>query len=165
VHDSKAWGHIDKTWPKFGGEPRNVRLGLATNGMNPFGEKNNAWSTSPGLFLNYNLPPWLVAKKFFLLLSMIIPGPSSVKSSNFDVHLAPVFEELVELWKGVKAVDVLQLVRRREFTMRAVLMWTIHDFPAYGTVSGCQHQGYRACPPCGTDIVSRWSKELGKPNF
>jgi len=76
-----------------------------------------------------------------------------------------MFEELVELWKGVRVVDVLQPVRRREFTMRAVLMWTIHDFLAYGIVSGCQHQGYRAYPPCGTDIVSRWSKELGKLIF
>ncbi len=44
-------------------------------------------------------------------------------------------------------------------------MWTIHDFPGYGIVSGCQHQGYKACPPCGSNIVSRWSKELGKPIF
>jgi hypothetical protein len=65
----------------------------------------------------------------------------------------------------VRAVDVLQLVRRREFTMRAVLMGTIHNFPIYGIVSGCQHQGYRACLPCGIDIVNQWSKELGKPIF
>jgi hypothetical protein len=146
--------HIDRTWPEFGGEPRDVRLGLAIDGVNPFGEKSNAWSTSPVLFLNYNLPPWLVTKKNFLLLSMIIHGPSSVKSSNFDVYVALVFEELVELWKGVRAVDVLQPIRRREFTMKVVLMWTIHDFPACGIVYGCQHQGYKTCPPCGTDIVS-----------
>jgi hypothetical protein len=97
-------------------------LGLTIDGVNPFGEKNNAWSTSPMLFLNYNLPPWLVTKKF-LLLSMIILGSSNVKSSNFDVYLALVFEELVELWKGVRVVDVLQHVRRREFTMKLVLMW------------------------------------------
>ncbi len=64
--------------------------------MNPFGEKSNACSTSPVLFLNYNLPPWPVTKKFFLLLLMIIPGPNNEKSSNFDVYLAPVFDELVE---------------------------------------------------------------------
>jgi hypothetical protein len=61
---------------------------------------------------------------------MIIPILISVKSSNFDVYLAPVFEELVELWKGVKDVDVLQPVKRREFTIRVILMWTIHNFPA-----------------------------------
>jgi hypothetical protein len=28
-------------------------LELATDGVNPFGEKSYAWSTSPMLFLNY----------------------------------------------------------------------------------------------------------------
>ncbi len=88
-----------------------------------------------------------------------------MKSSNFDVYLAPMFEELVELWKVVRVVDVLQLVKRREFTMRVVLMWTIQDFPAYGIIFGCQHQGYKTWFPCGTNIVSQWSKELGKPIF
>jgi hypothetical protein len=41
--------------------------------------------------------------------------------------------------KEVRAVGVLQPVRRKEFTMGVVLMWTIHDFPAYGIVSSCQH--------------------------
>jgi hypothetical protein len=44
-------------------------------------------------------------------------------------------------------------------------MWTIHDFLGYGLGFGCQHQGYKACPPCGSSIVSRWSKELGKVVF
>jgi hypothetical protein len=147
VLDSKAWAHIDRIWPEFGDEPRNVKLGFAIDGMNPFGEKSNAWSTSHVLFLNYNLPPWLVTKKNFLLLSMIILRPTSVKNNNFDVYLAHVFKELVELWKGVKVVDVLHTIRRREFTMKAILMWTIHDFPAYGIISGCQHQGYRMSQP------------------
>jgi hypothetical protein len=140
-------------------------LGLAIDGVNPFEKKSNAWSISLVLFLNYNLPPWLVTKKFFLLLLMIILGLSSVKSSNFDVYLAPVFEKLVKLWKGVRAMDVLQPVKRREFTMRAILMWTIHNFPTHGIVSSCQHQGYRTCPPCGTNVVNRWSKELKKLIF
>ncbi len=165
VPDSRAWEHIDATFPDFANEPRNVRLGLAIDGMNSFGEKSNTWSTWPVLVLNYNLPPWLVTKKFFLLLSLIIHGPNNVKSSNFDVYLALVLEELAELWKGVRGVDVLQPPGRRQFTMRAILMWTIHDFLGYGIVFGCQHQGYKACPPCGSNIVSRWSKELGKPIF
>jgi hypothetical protein len=45
VADSKAWQHIDNTWLEFVVEPRNVRLGLTIDGVNPFGEKNNAWLT------------------------------------------------------------------------------------------------------------------------
>jgi hypothetical protein len=65
VPDNKARLHVDTKWLEFASNPRNVRLGLAINGVNPFGEKNNAWSTWPVLFLIYNLPPWLVPKRFF----------------------------------------------------------------------------------------------------
>jgi hypothetical protein len=32
--------------------------------------------------------------------------------------------------------------------MRAVLMWTINDFPAYGMLSGWVTHGRLACPHC-----------------
>jgi len=35
--DSPQWKKIDETFPHFGAEPRNLRLGLAINGMNPYG--------------------------------------------------------------------------------------------------------------------------------
>jgi hypothetical protein len=38
---------------------------------------------------------------------------------------------------------------RTMFTMKGMLMWTIHDFPAYGLVSWCVTKGYKACPICG----------------
>jgi hypothetical protein len=159
VPDNRAWQHIDVTFSNFDSEPRNIRLGLTTDGINPFGEKSNTWSTWPILVLNYNLPPWLFTNLFFLLLSLIIPGLDSLKSSNFDVYLAPVLEELAKLWKGVKDVDVLDTLGRRQFIMRAILLWTIHDFPGYKIVSGYQHQGYKTCFPCRSNIVSQWSKE------
>ncbi len=149
----------------FAIEPINVRLGLATDGVNPFGEKNNVWSTWQVLLLIYNLLPWLVTKKFFMFLSIIISKPESVKSKNFDVLIAPLIEELQELWEGVKGLDILQPISRRKFLMRAILMWTIHDFPGYNLVYGCQHQGYKTCPPCGSGTISQWSKELGKVVF
>jgi hypothetical protein len=42
--DSKQWHFIEK-WPDFANEPRNIRLGLATDGTNPFAEKHSIWST------------------------------------------------------------------------------------------------------------------------
>ncbi len=62
--DSKAWAHINATWPEFAADPKHIWLGLATNGFNPFGEKSSSWSTWPVMFFNYNLPPWLVTKRF-----------------------------------------------------------------------------------------------------
>jgi hypothetical protein len=130
-----------------------------------FGEKNNAWSTWPLLFLIYNLLPWLITKKFFMLLSIIISRLESVINANFDVLITPLIEKPQELWEGVRGLDILQPIGKRQFLMRAILMWTIHDFPGYGLTSRCQHQGYKACLLCGLGITSRWSKEVGKVVF
>jgi len=35
--DSSQWKNIDSLYPDFGKEARNLRLGLATDGMNPNG--------------------------------------------------------------------------------------------------------------------------------
>jgi hypothetical protein len=88
------------------------------------------------MLLNYNIPPWLSTKKFFIMLALLIPGKQSVTSEFFDVYMEPLVEELVELWKGVKAYDVLKDIGSRSFKLRAVLLWTIHNFPGYGTVAG-----------------------------
>jgi hypothetical protein len=106
VHDSKTWAHIDASWPYFASEPCNVRLRLVVDGINPYGEKRNNWSTWPILLLNYNLPPWLVNKKFFVMLILLIHGKEFVNMHNFDVHMAPLIEELHDLWKGVPTYDV-----------------------------------------------------------
>jgi hypothetical protein len=106
--NSKAWAHINATWPKFAADPRHMRLGLVIDGFNPFGEKSSSWSTLLVIFFNYNLPPWLVTNRFFVIVSLVIPSPESVKVANFDVYLELVIEELEELWKGVATLDVLQ---------------------------------------------------------
>ena len=36
----------------------------------------------------------------------------------------------------------------REFNMKAMLLWTIHDIPAYGIVAGYVTKGYKGCPIC-----------------
>jgi hypothetical protein len=50
-------------WPNFAMEPRNVRLGLATDGVNSFGIQRSNWSTWLVAMLNYNILPWLTTKK------------------------------------------------------------------------------------------------------
>jgi len=44
--DSLQWKTFDCLYPDFGNKPRNLRLGLASDGMNPFGNL----STNHGLF-------------------------------------------------------------------------------------------------------------------
>jgi hypothetical protein len=56
------------------------------------------------LLFNYNLPPWLVTKKLFVMLALIILGKEFMKMHNIDAHMAPIIEELQVLWKGVAAL-------------------------------------------------------------
>ena len=165
VVDSKAWKHVDAKYPNFAMEPRNVRLGLALDGMNPFADVSTKHSTWPVLTINYNLPPWLVTKKFFIMLTLIIPGKESVKDKNIDVYLQPLVEELEALWVGVHAYDSSQPEGTGMFTLRAMLLWTIHDYPAYGLIAGCVTKGYQGCPICGPNVTTRMSRALRKPLF
>ncbi|KAM6587737.1 hypothetical protein CsatA_010342 [Cannabis sativa] len=143
--DAEAWKDFDKQYPDFAKEPRNIRLGFATDGFNPFGDLSNSYSMWPVILMPYNMPPWICMKRESLMMVVLIPGRRA-PGKDIDVYLQPLIEELKELWeKGVRTFDV---VDKTYFTMRAAVLWTINDFPAYGTVSGYSTQGYKACPVC-----------------
>ena len=38
--DGEAWKDFDRKYEWFANDPRNIRLGLATDGFNPFGKMN-----------------------------------------------------------------------------------------------------------------------------
>ncbi|GJU31110.1 RNA-directed DNA polymerase, eukaryota, reverse transcriptase zinc-binding domain protein [Tanacetum coccineum] len=70
-----------------------------------------------------------------------------------NVPKMPLVKELKTLWKkpGVKTLDV---ATNTEFLMRAMLLWTISDFPARSSLSGWSGQGYLACPTCNEETPS-----------
>ena len=80
VHDGKmchpadllAWQHVDDEYKNFASDPRNVRLGLAADGFNPFGMLNITYTTWPVILIPYNLPPWLCLKQPYWMMSMLI---------------------------------------------------------------------------------------------
>jgi hypothetical protein len=163
VPDSPQWRYVDTNWPEFGADPRNIRLGLAADGVNPFAEKRSNWSTWPICLINFNLPPWLATKKHFLILALLIPGPESVTAENIDIFLEPLVDELMELWQyGVETVDAAAYARSRTFNMKAMLIMSIHDLEAYSMINGCMVKGKHGCPICGPNCMSRYSFTLGK---
>jgi Transposase family tnp2 len=129
--DSPANKFVEDTWGEFKTDPRHIRLGLAADGISPFALAGKArpYSVWPVVLTNYNIPPWMAMKKGHLLLSMIIPGPKQVK--KIDVYLQPLIEELRELWRGVDCYDgrISTSGLSRQFTLKAILMWTMHDLP------------------------------------
>jgi hypothetical protein len=153
--DSLAWKHVNKEYRWFAKEGRNIRLGLASDGFNPFGMQNVTYSIWPVILIPYNLPPWLCQKQSNWLLSMLIPGPKSPRM-DIDVYLRPLILELKELWeKGVPTWDVQT---RKNFKLHALLLWTINDFPAYAMFSGWSTKGKFACPYCHKDTEYLWLK-------
>ncbi|XP_049374826.1 uncharacterized protein LOC125839892 [Solanum verrucosum] len=146
--DSPSWKHFDQTYPHSASEVRNVRLGLSTDGFQPFGQSGQQYSSWPMIVTTYNLPHWMCMKDEYMFLSVIVPGPKNPKQ-KIDVFLQPLIEELKKLWEvGVQTYDVSS---KNNFQMQVALMWTISDFPAYSMLSGWSTAGKLACPYCMKD--------------
>ncbi|XP_042457144.1 uncharacterized protein LOC122041507 [Zingiber officinale] len=153
--DSVAWDTIEHKWPDFASDPRNLHLSLATDGFNPFGNLSSRYSCWPIILVKYNLPPLMCMTKENLMLTLLIPGPKQ-PGNDIDVYLQPLVEDLKELWdRGVEEYDAFS---KSMFNLKAILMWTINDFSAYGNLAGCATKGKLACPICGEDICSMWLK-------
>ncbi|GLT30188.1 hypothetical protein SLA2020_050030 [Shorea laevis] len=67
---SEAWKHFDETHPTFAKELRNVRLGLCTDGFNPFGCSAIPYSCWLIFLTVYNLPPELCMNSEHILLDL-----------------------------------------------------------------------------------------------
>jgi len=90
----------------------------------------------------YNLPPGMCMRLEFMFLSIFIPGPSS-PGRNIDVCPRLLIDELTQLWSS-RALTY-DVSRKQNFVMKATLMWTINDFPAYRMVSSWSTHGKLAC--------------------
>lgn len=142
---SPAWHTFDYHHHNFPKDSRNVRLGLATNGFNPFKTRNVAHSTWPVILMPYNLPPGHCMKKSYFMLCDLIPGPTEA-GNNLDIDLQPLIAELKELFEvGIKTYDASS---KENFQIRALILWTISDFPGLASISGWSTIGEYACPIC-----------------
>ncbi|XP_049397375.1 uncharacterized protein LOC125861553 [Solanum stenotomum] len=154
--DGEAWKNFESLHEDFARDPRNVRLCLSSDGFNPFRTMSISHSTCPVMLMNYNLSPWICMKLEYMILSMIIPGPSS-PGKDIDVYLQPL---IVELWEtGMETYDADSI---QTFQLRATLLWTISDFPAYAMLFGWSTKGRKACPTCNHETCSQYLKHSHK---
>ncbi|XXG53778.1 hypothetical protein AAC387_Pa03g1819 [Persea americana] len=84
--DCEEWKGLDKELSDFAGETRNIRLGLASDGINPFGDMSTSYSMWPVILMPYNLAPWMCMKEPFFIMSLLIPGPHQ-PGNDIDVYL------------------------------------------------------------------------------
>ena len=75
--DILAWKDFDRLHPDFALDCRNVRLGLSSDGFNPFQTMSISHSTWPVMLMIYNLPLWMCMKYEYSILSLLIPESRS----------------------------------------------------------------------------------------
>ncbi|XP_015646507.2 uncharacterized protein [Oryza sativa Japonica Group] len=158
--DGSQWRNIDRNFKEFGKDARNIRFGLSTDGMNPFGEMSSGHSTWPVTMCIYNLPPWLCMKRKYIMMPIIIQGPKQ-PGNDIDVYLRPLVEDLKQLWKK-EGVPVWDEDKQEEFNLRALLFVTINDWPALSNLSGQSNKGYKACTHCIDETESTYLKHCRK---
>ncbi|KAL9669204.1 hypothetical protein QQ045_006747 [Rhodiola kirilowii] len=137
--DCESWQLFDKEYPKFSSEIRNVRLGLATDGFNPFGSSGLSHSTWPVVVIPYNLPPHMCMRKEFNILCMLISGPKS-PGKCLSVFMRPLIDELKVLWN--EGVCIFDRRDQSSFIMKAAVISTISDFPGLGMLGGLKTKGW-----------------------
>jgi hypothetical protein len=119
---SYQWKEINRLYPEFARVSTNVRLALIADGVCPFGNQTSKHSTWIILLAIYNLLGWLVSKKFFVNLSLLIQGPRAPTSEFFDVFLKPIVWDLVRLWTGVPVLNMAKPVDEQAFMLKAILI-------------------------------------------
>jgi hypothetical protein len=74
--DGRPWKYFNLNHEKdFSNDPRNIMFGLSSNGMNPFREMRNPYSTCLVIMCIYNLRPWPCHKRKYLLFTTLIFDP------------------------------------------------------------------------------------------
>jgi hypothetical protein len=104
-------------------DDRDVALGLATDGVNPWRRrKSTFW---PILFYNFNLPPEERFHDDNAICVGEVPGPE--KPKDMDSFLYPAIQELLKLAIGIRAYDITE---EEVFTLHAYLITIFGDIPA-----------------------------------
>jgi Transposase family tnp2/Domain of unknown function (DUF4218)/Transposase-associated domain/Domain of unknown function (DUF4216) len=158
--DGSQWRNLNREFPEFDKDARNIRFGMSTDGINPFGEWGSSHSTWPVTLCMYNLPSWLCMKRKYIIMPVLIQGPKQ-PGNDIDVYLRPLMDDLLLLWKeeGVRVWDEYE---QETFNLRALLFVTINDWPALSNLSGQSNKGYQACTHCLDETDSFYLKHCRK---
>jgi hypothetical protein len=90
--DGTQWQNIDSRNPDFTFHPRDIRITMSTDGMNPF-MNNSTHSTWPIVLMILNLPPWLCNKRKYIMFSGLILGPQQ-PGNDIDTYFRSLVEDL-----------------------------------------------------------------------
>ena len=145
--DGEVWKHFDRMHLEFSQDPRNVRLGLCSDGFSLFGQFGKTYSCWLIILTLYNLPPGICKKREFMFLTVQIPSPSNPRH-KIDVFncLNSMFLTFLIPLGMCKKREFIDVSMRQNFLMKVALMRTINDFLAYGMLSGWTTAGRLGSP-------------------
>jgi hypothetical protein len=93
--DDEAWHAMDRFDPEFARDPRSVRLGLSTDGFQPYNSDSTAYSYWLVFLMPYNLPPNKCLRERFIFLTLVILGPKELRK-EINIFLRPLMEEIMK---------------------------------------------------------------------
>jgi hypothetical protein len=91
VVDSKQWASVRDIDQTFVQKESNLYFGMVVDGVNPFANQSLKHSMWLVLIVIYNLPPWLLIRRFFVSLTVIIPGEWPYCFSRILLPLSPTY--------------------------------------------------------------------------
>ena len=92
-------------FPNFSSDQRNVRLGLVSDGFNPFGTMSLSYSMWLVILIPYDVPPLRTMTASSFMMALLILGSDS-SGRDIDVYLRPLIDELKILWEmGFETYD------------------------------------------------------------
>lgn len=115
---SASWKLVDEKLPDFGEEPRNRRLALSLNGFNPHSSLSSKYNCWPVILVTNNLPAWLIIKRKYMMLTLLISGPKQPEN-DIDTYWEPLIDDLKLLWEEVRGV--YDAKKNEYFTLKALL--------------------------------------------
>ncbi|KAK1650198.1 hypothetical protein QYE76_068003 [Lolium multiflorum] len=143
--DASQWNALDIEFAdEFGSEPRNIRLGMSTDGLNPFGNQSSTHSTWPVFVWPYNLPP-AVHKAAVCTHEYSYSGAKTTGRGHASVSRS--VERGVSHAVATPA-PTWDAYKRDYFPLRAALLTTVQDYPGYAYVSCQVNHGFKGCVKC-----------------
>lgn len=143
IYDGKIWrDFLNPDGIPFLSLPFNFAFTLNVDWFQPF--QNTTYSTGAIYLSIQNLPREERYANGNVVLVGIIPGPHE-PSKTMNAYLAPLVDELKQLWDGV----LMQSFTKTQVIVRAALICTACDIPASRKVSGFMgHNAVKACSRC-----------------
>jgi hypothetical protein len=157
--DATQWWNIDSQNPEFAIDPRNIRIAMSTDGMNP-SMNNSTHSTWPIVLMILNLPPWLCNKRKYIMTQGLIPGPQHPRN-DIDTYFKPLVEDLKELWYN-NGVQVWEEHECDYFGLKAILFVTVSDSPMTRNLLGQSKKVGCVCQHCFRETDSQYLSESQK---